>query len=313
MALEHIHQVKRYVPRERLRELMRRTNRHAALFLIRHCAILALTGYGVWLAKPSIWFVPAAILHGVAIVHLFSPQHEFAHRTAFRTRWLNDVLGSFFGFLILLPNVYFRWEHTNHHSYTQNTRLDPQLIAQPKTLGAYLLYLSSIPYWQGFLNAAARHLRGQLTREEKRFIPKQETGKVIWEIRVMVLLYALIILSIVVFQFYALLWYWLLPRFVAEPYMRWVRMTEHVGRPTDNADLMSNTRTVLTNSLSRWLAWNMPYHAEHHLAPSIPFHALPALHKEVKGHHGALSKGYLSAHREILHNIQSGMMQGEEA
>ena len=25
--------------------------------------------------------------------------------------------------------------------------------------------------------------------------------------------------------------------------------------------------------------WNMPYHAEHHAYPSVPFHALPQLHK----------------------------------
>lgn len=39
-----------------------------------------------------------------------------------------------------------------------------------------------------------------------------------------------------------------------------------------------NTRTTLTTRVVRFLAWNMPYHAEHHAMPSVPFHKLPVLH-----------------------------------
>ena len=28
--------------------------------------------------------------------------------------------------------------------------------------------------------------------------------------------------------------------------------------------------------------WNMPYHAEHHAFPAVPFHSLPALNKVLK-------------------------------
>ena len=36
--------------------------------------------------------------------------------------------------------------------------------------------------------------------------------------------------------------------------------------------------TTLTSGLVRLLMWNMPYHAEHHLYPSIPFHRLADAH-----------------------------------
>ena len=36
-----------------------------------------------------------------------------------------------------------------------------------------------------------------------------------------------------------------------------------------------NTRTTYTGAVVKWVAWNMPYHVEHHAYPSIPFHALP--------------------------------------
>jgi fatty acid desaturase len=35
---------------------------------------------------------------------------------------------------------------------------------------------------------------------------------------------------------------------------------------------------MLTHAAVRLLMWNMPYHAEHHLYPSIPFHRLADAH-----------------------------------
>ena len=36
------------------------------------------------------------------------------------------------------------------------------------------------------------------------------------------------------------------------------------------------------NPISRFVYWNMNYHVEHHMFPMVPFHALPALHAEIK-------------------------------
>jgi fatty acid desaturase len=41
---------------------------------------------------------------------------------------------------------------------------------------------------------------------------------------------------------------------------------------------LTNTRTTLSNAVVRLLMWNMPYHAEHHLYPSIPCHRLADAH-----------------------------------
>ena len=45
----------------------------------------------------------------------------------------------------------------------------------------------------------------------------------------------------------------------------------------------------------RLFAWNMPYHAEHHAYPAIPFHALPRLHARVRGEIENLEPGYVRA------------------
>jgi fatty acid desaturase len=303
MALAQIQQAKALVPQRRLRELMKRTDLPALLFLARHLALLTLTGWLVWAALGTYWLLFAMTLHGLVIVHLFAAQHECAHRTAFRTRRLNDLVGWVLGAIIMLPHVYFRWEHTDHHTYTQDTKHDPQLISQPRSLWGYFLYLSTLPYWWGFLRPFARHLCGVIDADEKRFIPASERSKVVWEARGMLALYVTATLLSFVFQTRVLLFFWLLPRLLAEPFMRFVRMTEHVGRPVNNDDLLENSRTCIVWPPLRWLAWNMPFHAEHHLSPAVPFHALPELHKELRSGNRRVVIGYCGAHKEILANI----------
>jgi fatty acid desaturase len=46
--------------------------------------------------------------------------------------------------------------------------------------------------------------------------------------------------------------------------------------------------------------WNMPFHAEHHLYPAIPFHLLPAAHRVLRQHLAHVAPGYPAANREIL-------------
>jgi fatty acid desaturase len=56
--------------------------------------------------------------------------------------------------------------------------------------------------------------------------------------------------------------------------------------------MFANTRTTFTTGLVRFLAWNMPYHAEHHAWPSVPFHKLPDLHRIARPHLKETEQGY---------------------
>ena len=55
-----------------------------------------------------------------------------------------------------------------------------------------------------------------------------------------------------------------------------------------------------SNALVRFFAWNMPYHVEHHLHPSVPFHALPKLHERLKDQLPAPYGGCVPAYREMI-------------
>ncbi|MEN9218280.1 MAG: fatty acid desaturase, partial [Gloeomargarita sp. DG_2_bins_126] len=92
--------------------------------------------------------------------------------------------------------------------------------------------------------------------------------------------------------------YWLLPLAVGQPFLRLILIAEHTGCSQNNHPL-TNTRTTLTVWPVRLLMWNMPFHAEHHLCPAIPFHALPQAHLRVRNRLAHVAQGYIAANREI--------------
>lgn len=290
--------------RDELQAIMARSNGPALRWLALWAIVVLTTGALVYLTRNSWLIWPAMFVHGVVIVHHFSLQHECVHNSVFRTRWLNKVVGHICGVIIILPFKFFRYEHCDHHTYTQCAGDDPELVPMPKTIGEYLLYISAFPYWRTKFSELARHCAGNLTTQEKRFIPKVEQASVIFEARAMVAFYLALLVVMVAFQWWAPIWYWLAPLFLGEPVMRFIRMTEHVGRPTV-ANMHENTRTNLVSWPWRFLCWNMNYHAEHHYAASVPFHALPDLHEKLKDHLFVEPDGYIGAHRDILRQLKN--------
>ncbi|MEY2741454.1 MAG: hypothetical protein RL283_1556, partial [Actinomycetota bacterium] len=51
--------------------------------------------------------------------------------------------------------------------------------------------------------------------------------------------------------------------------------------------------------VSRWAYMNMNYHLEHHMFPSVPFHALPRLHALVRDQLPAPFPSIAAAYRAI--------------
>ncbi len=290
------------ITRKELKQLMKRSNAPAFKHLFIWGILLATTSFLIWLSYDSLWIIPAMFAQGILLVHHFSLQHECCHYTVFKTRKLNDIAGNICGFSIMLPNQHFRYEHCDHHTFTQLKGRDPELIELPVSVWKYLWYLSSIPYWKNKLTEIGRHVIGRLSKEERRFIPKQEAKTIFNEARIMVLLYASIFIVCVIYSWSAPLYYWVIPVLMGEPVMRAIRLAEHVGRPNSD-NLRENTRTTLVSKPFQFLCWNMNYHAEHHYASSIPFYALPRLHEKLRGHVFVEERGYLGAHIDIISQL----------
>nr|WP_272819462.1 fatty acid desaturase [Scytonema hofmannii] len=93
--------------------------------------------------------------------------------------------------------------------------------------------------------------------------------------------------------------YWLLPLIVGQPILRFILLGEHTGCSLD-ANPLTNTRVTLTLWPVRFLMRNMPFHAEHHLYPSIPFHALPKAHQQLNSYFTHVDQGYIKVNQDII-------------
>jgi len=294
------------IPRKELRALQRRSNGPAVRWLTAHLLMLAGTAALIWVALPSWWAVVPIFAHGSLIVFLFAPMHECSHGTAFRTRRLNTAVAMFCGFLNMRPALYFRYRHAAHHSYTQDPQRDPDQVPFPETVRGYFGEVFGMAFWPKMVGTLYRGFTGRYNDQEKTFIPENERGRVSAEVRVFVLLYVAIAAATIATGTWTVpLLYWLVPRVVAEPVLRTFRIAEHTGME-EGPNLLSNTRTTLTNPVVRFVYWNMPFHAEHHLAPSVPFHSLPEMHRTMPADALVPANGYLRLHRDLIRRVREG-------
>ncbi|WP_078840778.1 fatty acid desaturase [Streptomyces antioxidans] len=298
------------LPRKELKALQRRRNAPALRYVVGHLLIAAVTATLIALSWGTWWMLPTMFAHGITLVFLFAPMHECTHGTAFRTRWMNSTFATFCGAVLMRPALYFRYRHAAHHSYTQDPERDPDQVAMPEGLAEYLGEVFGMEFWPKMIGTLYRGVTGRFNEREKTFLPESERSRIIWEARLMVGFYAALAAASVVFSFWiGVLAFWIVPRIIAEPTLRLVRMAEHTGME-EGADPLTNTRTTLSNPVVRFLYWQMPYHAEHHMAPSVPFHNLRALHQALPGkpeeREYVISKGYVRAHRDIVANLGNG-------
>ena len=294
--------------RETLRRLSHRSDVRGLAQLGVHLALLLATGFLVWASRGRPWLVAALLLHGIVLSFLFCALHESIHGTAFASARLSAGVAEVCGALLMLPPRYFRYFHFAHHRYTQDPTRDPELSsAPPASLASWAWRLTGLPYWRDRLEATLRHaLTGRVPES---FVPADKAPLVVREARVLWSCYALIVAGSLYLKLDAALYYWVLPALLGQPFLRAFLVAEHTGCPLV-ADMLANTRTTRSNALVRLLAWRMPYHAEHHCYPSVPFHALAALNALIGERVRVRSSGYLAVHRGLLRAWRAAATRG---
>jgi fatty acid desaturase len=277
---------------DQLGTLLDRSDRPALLRAVWHLAFLAVTGSLILVAQATVWMMPLLVIHGYALAFLFCPFHECAHRTAFRTRWLNAALGRFIGVLIFRPYDNYRVFHWEHHRFTQDPARDPELyFPKPTTGAAYALTLTGLPYVRRRFADMLALFAG---RADKPWMAVHERPRLIAEARAHLAIYLAVAAISVAAGSPAVLLVWFLPFLLGQAFLQPYLLAEHTGCPHAR-DSLTNTRTMLTWAPVRLFAWNMPFHAEHHAYPAVPFHALPRLHARVRDRLANVEPGYLAA------------------
>jgi fatty acid desaturase len=265
---------------------------------------VALLAAGALVARSGPWSIwPAMLLLGIVQVALFAPLHETMHLTAFANRRANAVVGWLSACPSLMNWHFYGAFHLAHHRFTQDPARDPELIVPPPTsLDAYFPRVLAVNFWRARTEVIRDCWRGDLSAYS--YIPSAGRARIIRSVRAMcVLMAALAIGSAIVVGWWAPFAFWIMPQLIAQPLLRLYLLTEHT-LCSEDANGLTNTRTTLTNAVMRLLMWNMSYHAEHHLYPSIPFHRLPDAHRAVRARLGELQPGYARWHWSFLNKLR---------
>lgn len=290
------------VPRKRLKELMRRRDgpaiRHTLIWFasIGVLGVLAFHAWGSW------WAVPAFMAYGVMLTSAADSRwHEAGHGTAFKTNWMNNALYALASFLVMRNPTAWRWSHTKHHTDTAIVGLDPEIhTPRPPNIKAML---GNFIFLKGGYKSIRRMLvnaSGRLTRDEETYVPESEKSKVILWGRIHLSIYlALIVWSMVIGSILPLMFVGL-PIFFGAWLMILFAISQHSGLAENVLDHRLNSRTILMNPIFRFIYSNMNYHIEHHMFPMVPYHALPALHRELRADMPEPYPSLYSAFKEIV-------------
>lgn len=296
-ALDHTEALAQLSPQDRVM-LTRKDTLLGLRHLAMHLGAILMTGSYIALQGPFWGLV--LVPHGILLVFLFTLAHECTHATPFGPRWMNALVGMMIAPVLALPFTWFRYFHLAHHRHTNDPKRDPELEAgrRPTTWGTYLSYLSGYGYWKRVLPSLWAQASGDL---EEPYLPESRHNRIIIEAQFILVFYIFAAASLYFTP--VLIWVWIVPVLLGQPFLRVYLLAEH-GHCPPVTNMLENSRTTLTSRFVRWLAWNMPYHAEHHAYPAVPFHKLPELHDRLRPHLQSVSKGYGAFHREYASKLK---------
>jgi fatty acid desaturase len=290
------------VPRKRMKELMQRRNGPAIRDTVIWLGLLVALGVAGVVTWVSWWSIPIFAAYGVLYGSASDSRwHECGHGTAFRTRWMNTVVYYIACFMIMRDPTVWRWSHTRHHTDTIIVGRDPEIVAmRPPALGhivANFFGIFDVPlaFKHMFIHAA-----GRLTAQEATFVPENQRHRTYRTARVWLAIYAAVIVGCVVAGSVLPAMLIGLPRMYGTWHHLMTGLIQHGGLAEDVTDHRLNSRTAYMNPISRFVYWNMNYHIEHHMYPMVPYHALRALHDEIKADLPAASPSIAAAFREFV-------------
>jgi len=290
------------VPRGRLKELMQRKDAPAIRDTMIWLALLVGSGIGGYHFWGTWWCVPFFLVYGVIWGSSSDSRwHECGHGTAFKTRWMNDAVYQLASFMIMREPTIWRWSHTRHHTDTIIVGRDPEIVAtRPPDIPSILLNFFAIKNAPAALGKMLLHATGRLGADEATFVPEMERWKVFVVARLWLAIYALVVIYAIYLGSWLPLMYVGLPTMYGSWLAVFFGLTQHAGLAEDVIDHRLNSRTVYMNPVFRFLYWNMNYHVEHHMFPMVPYHALPALHREVLADTPKPCASTIEAYKEII-------------
>ena len=294
------------VDKKVLKELSKRSNWQGIKHILVWIIILVLSGYMAFITWGSWWTILWFLIYGNIYTFCNPIWHECGHKTAFKSRWLNEFFYHITSFMYNYEPIRWRWSHFHHHRYTLHTkeRYDHEIqVTKPTDL--FFVLMMHLPggnlfTFLFFHLETLKHALGLTSVVMKDCVPKQEQSKVRLFARNHVILWTIIIVASIYFQTWFPILYLLLPFVYGTTMIHIIQFIQHAGLTNDVKDHRLTTRSVKLNPIFSFLCWNMEYHLEHHMYPMIPSYNLKKLHALIKHQLPPAKKNLWDAYKEII-------------
>ncbi len=289
------------IPVQTLKELNARRDGPGLRYLATWIALLIGFGALIAVTRGSGWIWLALIPYAIILmVPAYALSHETGHKTAFKTKWLNEIVFYLASWLYGEEPIHRRYSHANHHQMTWHAGKDSQMpFDTPMGLGGWLLEASSLGLLRFHGEVTIRLLLRRPSRIMQDVIPDNLFPAAQRNQALFVLGYALVLLPLFFSQYWTL-WFLILPRFIGAPVMMIFTILQHAELQENDPDIRKSTRSFRGSWWASFLYMNMENHVEHHLYSSIPFHALPKLKNELDGQVPKADPGFLRSSLDVL-------------
>lgn len=272
---------------------------------------------------PAVFVLVVVVLGGRQLA-LAVLMHEAAHRSLFRTRWLNDVAADWLCARPVWTCVTrYRQHHVAHHAHT-GTERDPDLAlaldhpisraSLARKIARDLLFVSGLKRALGLLlmdldvldydvSGTSRRRAGEPPSLAMRLLHlSRRTGGVLV---VNAALFGILWAAGHAWTYLAWVVAWLTTYGL---FLRIRALAEHACTERSSHPLR-NTRTTAANWLARATVapLNVSFHLEHHLLVAVPWYRLPRMHRLLR-ERGALAEamtapGYLAVLRTVTASL----------
>ncbi len=311
------------VERERLNELMVRSNWRGWLQTLGHLGLFFLTAALAYVAflnvSASNWFWSVPLLLAALFAHgTIGPFmgliaiHELQHRTVFKTRWLNEFFEKVYAFISWSDYIWYQESHRRHHRATCYVEADGEIVLPQRfNLSRPAFWLSILAWYpKGTwlrLVRTWKHANGVIEGRWNRHVLPEEDLTLRrrhrnWA-RFLLIGHGLLALAFVLSGH----WFLIIVFTFGTQYCSWLGflmgVPQHLGMDPQLPDFRKNSRTFTCSRLLGFYYWNMQYHVEHHMYPAVPFYHLPKLRAEIESEMPPATHGLVATWRDILDRV----------
>ena len=306
--------------RKVLKQLMQRNDLRGWLQTIGHLglffttAILSYWVYSIISVENWPWMTPLLLLtlflHGTIGPFMgLIAVHELQHRTVFKSKALNSFFERLYAFISWSDYIWYQQSHARHHQATCHVDYDGEVVLPVKfslrRWGTWLGWFAWNPKlsWQR-LKPVWHHANGQLRGDWYNYVLPATDTKLRqrhknWA-RTLLIGHAALAIMFVLSGYWFLIVVFTFGTF----YCSWLGflcgVAQHYGLNSDIPDFRYNTRTFTCSWLPAFYYWNMQYHLEHHMYPSVPFHNLPKLRQALEHELPLATHGLLATWKDML-------------